>query len=471
MTAYSALVAMFNNPALCPGTNTAKSGLLKNMETYISHLPTADAATCITGSASDATLCGFTDATQKTSYCAANAGDRCCGTNTVNPAPTGIPPVPSAGSGGLATVTGTATGVGYVPTPTVSVASNNNQTNTINLFGQKVPAPYVIGGAVGAGVLLLAVIGVVVFVIRKRRAAKDDINSPVEHPTLFKNKFKRDPSLPRDSNQFSQPGQMQQQQQFNQSPYKYPPAAAQGAWSEQGFQQADDTAVLSPAPIAQDEELPPAETMEVAFNYVPNLSDEIYLYVGDPIIVKCKFDDGWAFGFNMTTKQEGCFPVACVVPLNTAAATDTESQTKSKTQSIISAKDYKKRQSSLYAPSNIVKGLPDEWQTDSNNNTNMDVNNNTYSVYTSAQGNQRETQYTEYTNDPRQTQYTQYTETQYTEANNRDTQYTEYTQYTGAGNNRETQYTEYTQYTEGTNFGNRPYTEYTEYTVAPSSRK
>ncbi|KAJ3054588.1 hypothetical protein HK097_001369 [Rhizophlyctis rosea] len=60
-----------------------------------------------------------------------------------------------------------------------------------------------------------------------------------------------------------------------------------------------------------------AETMEVVYNYVPNLSDEIYLYVNDPVIVKCKFDDGWAFGFNMRTKQEGSFPLACVAPYNT----------------------------------------------------------------------------------------------------------------------------------------------------------
>ncbi|KAI8819028.1 uncharacterized protein EV422DRAFT_489051, partial [Fimicolochytrium jonesii] len=57
-----------------------------------------------------------------------------------------------------------------------------------------------------------------------------------------------------------------------------------------------------------------AQTMEVVYNYVPNLVDEIYLYIGDPVIVKCKFDDGWGYGFNMTTKQEGSFPLACVAP-------------------------------------------------------------------------------------------------------------------------------------------------------------
>ncbi|KAJ3396300.1 hypothetical protein HDV05_003197, partial [Chytridiales sp. JEL 0842] len=70
----------------------------------------------------------------------------------------------------------------------------------------------------------------------------------------------------------------------------------------------------APSDAAPSDPMQIAETMEVVFNYVPNLSDEIYLYVGDPVIVKLKFDDGWAFGFNMTTKTEGSFPLACVAP-------------------------------------------------------------------------------------------------------------------------------------------------------------
>ncbi|KAJ3414999.1 Pyridoxal-dependent decarboxylase domain-containing protein 1 [Chytridiales sp. JEL 0842] len=90
-----------------------------------------------------------------------------------------------------------------------------------------------------------------------------------------------------------------------------------------------DTPLMAPAPVPglvaagqmmsennnnNEEPQQIAETMEVVFNYVPNLSDEIYLYVGDPIIVKCKFDDGWGYGFNLTTKLEGSFPLACVAP-------------------------------------------------------------------------------------------------------------------------------------------------------------
>ena len=83
---------------------------------------------------------------------------------------------------------------------------------------------------------------------------------------------------------------------------------------------------------------PVAETMQVIYNYVPNLSDEVYLYVGDPVLVKAKFDDGWALGYNMTTKQEGSFPLACVGPFNNG-------------QRGAGQAEFGQRHSSLYVPS------------------------------------------------------------------------------------------------------------------------
>jgi hypothetical protein len=55
-----------------------------------------------------------------------------------------------------------------------------------------------------------------------------------------------------------------------------------------------------------------AEIMNVIYEYVPTLFDEIHLSVGDKVLVKIKFDDGWAYGMNMKTKKEGSFPLACV---------------------------------------------------------------------------------------------------------------------------------------------------------------
>ncbi|KAJ1547792.1 hypothetical protein HK405_004912, partial [Cladochytrium tenue] len=62
------------------------------------------------------------------------------------------------------------------------------------------------------------------------------------------------------------------------------------------------------------------ETYEVVYNYVPQLSDEVYLYVGDPVVLQCQFDDGWGFGLNLTTREEGSFPLACLATFADAAA-------------------------------------------------------------------------------------------------------------------------------------------------------
>lgn len=94
-----------------------------------------------------------------------------------------------------------------------------------------------------------------------------------------------------------------------------------------------------------------SETMQVMYNYVPNLSDEIYLYVNDPVIVKTKFDDGWAFGYNMTTKQEGSFPLACVGPY------DKENNNSKGGPRAGGSADFGSRGSSLYLNEKYASGL------------------------------------------------------------------------------------------------------------------
>jgi len=47
----------------------------------------------------------------------------------------------------------------------------------------------------------------------------------------------------------------------------------------------------------------------VVFNYVPTQHDELASTVGDKVIVKAQYDDGWAYGFNTRTMKEGFFPL------------------------------------------------------------------------------------------------------------------------------------------------------------------
>lgn len=57
-------------------------------------------------------------------------------------------------------------------------------------------------------------------------------------------------------------------------------------------------------------------TKQVIFDYAGNHSDELSLTIGDQILVKKTYDDGWGFGFNNQTKEEGAFPLACVSSLD-----------------------------------------------------------------------------------------------------------------------------------------------------------
>ncbi|KAH9245523.1 hypothetical protein BASA81_016987 [Batrachochytrium salamandrivorans] len=54
--------------------------------------------------------------------------------------------------------------------------------------------------------------------------------------------------------------------------------------------------------------------MRVFAPYEPTMPDELLLNVDDTILVYRAYDDGWAFGRNISTSMNGVFPVACAEP-------------------------------------------------------------------------------------------------------------------------------------------------------------
>ncbi|TPX55167.1 hypothetical protein CcCBS67573_g09500, partial [Chytriomyces confervae] len=77
----------------------------------------------------------------------------------------------------------------------------------------------------------------------------------------------------------------------------------------------------------------------VVYDFLPERPDEIKLRVGDEVVVNQEFDDGWAFGVNITTNEEGNFPLDCL-------SSYTEPQA-----SVASSKKPKQRVSSIYETS------------------------------------------------------------------------------------------------------------------------
>lgn len=55
-----------------------------------------------------------------------------------------------------------------------------------------------------------------------------------------------------------------------------------------------------------------AQNATVLFGFSPEQNDEIALRPGDQLILMQAYDDGWGFGINISTQQEGLFPLDCL---------------------------------------------------------------------------------------------------------------------------------------------------------------
>ncbi|KAJ3323780.1 hypothetical protein HDV06_001150 [Boothiomyces sp. JEL0866] len=125
------------------------------------------------------------------------------------------------------------------------------------------------------------------------------------------------------------------------------------------------------APISGGQ--PQEETLECVFEYQANLFDELTLEVGDHVVIREKFDDGWGIGFNLNSQKEGTFPLACVGPIGSydpnrmTMATDSQYATDSMYQQYPNQPRYEegrpesmysKRTSSIYGANQHQQGYP-----------------------------------------------------------------------------------------------------------------
>jgi hypothetical protein len=161
---------------------------------------------------------------------------------------------------------------------------------------------------------------------------------------------------------------------------------------------------------AKSYEEEPGERLLCIHEYRANLFDELNLSPGDEIVVKVRFDDGWAFGFNLNNNQEGSFPLACLQGGDPGAQSNHGKSTLGKQTSMRDSWEQgyqqQKRGSSLV-------------DTNSQYNRYDDYDDKRYTQYTDDQSRYND-----------QNRYTQYTEDQsrYNDKN-RYTQYTEATDY------------------------------------------
>ncbi|KAI8915844.1 hypothetical protein EDD86DRAFT_197005 [Gorgonomyces haynaldii] len=63
----------------------------------------------------------------------------------------------------------------------------------------------------------------------------------------------------------------------------------------------------------------PQRKVQVFEDYEAGMDDEMTVKVGDVVIVNEEYDDGWAFGVNISSGREGVFPMAVCEPLGAGA--------------------------------------------------------------------------------------------------------------------------------------------------------
>ncbi|KAI9326804.1 hypothetical protein BDR26DRAFT_901758 [Obelidium mucronatum] len=103
------------------------------------------------------------------------------------------------------------------------------------------------------------------------------------------------------------------------------------------------------------------KTHVAVHGYSPIQNDELGIQAGDSIVIKTEYDDGWAFGFNTVTRQEGYFPVEVLKEFSNGN----------------NFNGGNKRVSSYYGGGNGNDSVYDG----PNNNNNQSVYDNTQSVY------------------------------------------------------------------------------------------
>jgi len=142
--------------------------------------------------------------------------------------------------------------------------------------------------------------------------------------------------------------------------------------SQDSMTSRDDEEMPSPTPSYYYQLFKPHQVYRVLFDFKPSLPDEIEVKAGDMIRTEETFEDGWAFGMNMTTGKTGTFPMNCLED------DFGENETKSCVSERSQCSKRSRRTSSLPNNQNIktLQMMLDSISDDNNIDINHDNNNN-----------------------------------------------------------------------------------------------
>ncbi|KAI8613932.1 hypothetical protein BC830DRAFT_1129740 [Chytriomyces sp. MP71] len=99
---------------------------------------------------------------------------------------------------------------------------------------------------------------------------------------------------------------------------------------------------IAPPPVQKEQTNEPVaqpkqqeqQVFIAAFNFIPELQDEIPVTIGDKIALVQNFDDGWAIGYSFRLNKKGLFPQECLFGAASKHFTAAEAQKKKRVSSI-----------------------------------------------------------------------------------------------------------------------------------------
>ncbi|KAJ3137014.1 hypothetical protein HK100_001023 [Physocladia obscura] len=242
-----------SSPAFCPNGEAQVSIDLSSEYQGVEVDMSTDAATCTVSMAVDAANCGFETAVEATAFCATTtvATESCCSSF--------ISAVSTTTTTSITTTTiASSTNTALATTSTVSSSTSTAATSSSST---SLPIPIIAGAGGGALLIVIALIAFCCWRKRRQKAATTVYEMDTDTQNFNKSAapmgFSNSPSV-------GMSGRNQQQQ---------------------------------------------SDVCQAVYDYTASISDELSTMVGDKIILKVEYDDGWGYGFNTRTKKEGAFPL------------------------------------------------------------------------------------------------------------------------------------------------------------------
>ncbi|ORY53728.1 hypothetical protein BCR33DRAFT_711086 [Rhizoclosmatium globosum] len=240
--------AVTSDPNVCPSGLTDAGVSLGAAFTY-AQAQLNDAPGCVQLETVDAKNCGYATAAEAAVFCSNAQPDACC--SSLNGPTTTATIAPTSAQNSTVPATTTIAATAQIA-PTAATTAKTTTAASSGSSDNALPLPAIIGGAAGGAVLLIAIIVGLCCCKRKKRTDEDDYST--SKPGLIGNSYNAGPAVG---------------------------VAASNIRNEK----------------------------EVLVAFDPQNADELQCARGDFINVKNEFDDGWAYGVNTATREEGYFPL------------------------------------------------------------------------------------------------------------------------------------------------------------------